>query len=77
MAESTSTAKPNRKRTVLNIESIGVLLVLFYCSTYLIVFHLSYLFTHPNKMFMPLDQWGLDNQGFTVHTTSTQNVYKQ
>ena len=29
---------------------------------YLIVFHLSELFTYPNKMFVALDQWGSDNR---------------
>ena len=33
---------------------------------YLIVFHLSGLFTYPNKMFVAFDQWGSDNRGFTV-----------
>ena len=33
---------------------------------YLIVFHLSELFTYPNKMFVAFDQWGSDNWGFTV-----------
>ena len=33
---------------------------------YLIVFHLSELFTYPNEMFVALDQWGSDNRGFTV-----------
>ena len=33
---------------------------------YLIVFHLSELFTYPNKMFVAFDQWGSDNRGFTV-----------
>ena len=28
---------------------------------YLIVFHLSELFTYPNKMFVAFDQWGSDN----------------
>ena len=34
---------------------------------YLIVFHLSELFTYPNKMFVAFDQWGSDNRGFTVY----------
>ena len=38
----------------------------FYGSTYLIVFHLSELFTYLNKIFVPFDQWGSDNRGFTV-----------
>ena len=33
---------------------------------YLIVFHLSELFTYPNKMFVAFDQWGSDNREFTV-----------
>ena len=38
-----------------------------YCTMlYLIVFHLSELFTYPNKMFAAFDQWGSDNRGFTV-----------
>ena len=28
---------------------------------YLIVFHLSKVFTYPNKMFVAFDQWGSDN----------------
>ena len=31
-----------------------------------IVFHLSKLFTYPNKKFVAFDQRGSDNQGFTV-----------
>ena len=33
---------------------------------FLTVFHLSELFTYPNKMFVAFDQWGSDNRGFTV-----------
>ena len=36
---------------------------------YLIVFHLSELFTYLNKMFVAFDQWGSDNRGFTVTST--------
>ena len=39
---------------------------------YLIVFYLAELFTFPNKMFVAFDQWGSDNQGFTVRMREWQ-----
>ena len=42
------------------------MLVYNVCVQYVIVFHLSELFTYLNKILMALDQWGSDNRGFTV-----------
>ena len=50
---------------------------MFICTMLLLtVFHLSELFTYPNKMFVAFDQWGSDNRGFTVLRTWCSSIKK-